>query len=665
MRGTGRVCDVPVGDAMIGRVVDPIGRALDGAEIESDTYYPVERPAPDLVSRRAVDTPLLTGMISIDSLVPIGRGQRELIIGDRQTGKTAVAINAILNQKGKDVICIYCAIGQKASTVSSVIKTLRASGAMDYSVVVAATASDSPAMQYLSPYAACSIGEYFMERGKDVRAMSLLLRRSPGREAYPGDIFYLHSRLLERAACLAPSCGGGTLTALPIIETKGGNISAFIPTNVISITDGQIYLESELFHNGIRPAVNTGLSVSRVGRAAQPQAMRKVSSSLRIELAQYREMAVFSRFGSDLDKSTRKMLESGERLTMLLTQGKHELYSLSEQTALLLLFKNGRFDDVPPRARERSVRSCSTSRIAALAEPALIVRPGTVSPVPVYFSVPDEGGWTAKIDGEKQEELLRAAKEALDAGKIDAIRLSTRPDAIDEAVLARLRFYGVETVELGAQSMDDTVLAASRRGHTAGDVFRACAMVKAAGFRLVLQMMTGLPGDSPGRCVETARRLIRCRPDGVRIYPTVIVKDTELYELWQAGAYREHTVEDAVSVCARIVPLFERAGIPVIRLGLNPTEELSAGAAAAGAYHPALGELVRSRILYDRAAALLRNTPPGSRVVLAVHPSQISQMTGQHRRNVAALREKYELADLRVSAGDCAPGEIRVIAKER
>ena len=371
VRGTGRVCDVPVGDAMIGRVVDPIGRALDGAEIESDTYYPVERPAPDLVSRRAVDTPLLTGMISIDSLVPIGRGQRELIIGDRQTGKTAVAINAILNQKGKDVICIYCAIGQKASTVSSVIKTLRASGAMDYSVVVAATASDSPAMQYLSPYAACSIGEFFMERGKDVlvvyddlsnhavayRAMSLLLRRSPGREAYPGDIFYLHSRLWERAACLAPSCGGGTLTALPIIETKGGNISAFIPTNVISITDGQIYLESELFHNGIRPAVNTGLSVSRVGRAAQPQAMRKVSSSLRIELAQYREMAVFSRFGSDLDKSTRKMLESGERLTMLLTQGKHELYSLSEQTALLLLFKNGRFDDVPPREMNKAAHA--------------------------------------------------------------------------------------------------------------------------------------------------------------------------------------------------------------------------------------------------------------------------------------------------------------------
>ncbi len=369
VQGTGRVCDVPVGNALIGRVVDPIGRALDGAEIEADTYYPVERPAPDLVSRRAVDTPLMTGMISVDSLVPIGRGQRELIIGDRQTGKTTLALDTILNQKGKDVICIYCAIGQKASTVSAVIEALRASGAMAYSIVVAATASDSPAMQYLSPYAACAIGEYFMERGRDVlvvyddlskhavayRAMSLLLRRSPGREAYPGDIFYLHSRLLERAACLSHARGGGTLTALPIIETKGGNISAYIPTNVISITDGQIYLESELFHNGVRPAVNTGLSVSRVGRAAQPQAMRKVSSSLRIQLAQYREMAVFSRFGSDLDSSTRKMLSSGERLTILLTQGKHETYSLAEQAALLLLFKNGGFDGVGPEQMRQAV----------------------------------------------------------------------------------------------------------------------------------------------------------------------------------------------------------------------------------------------------------------------------------------------------------------------
>ena len=368
VRGTGRVCDVPVGDALLGRVIDPIGRPLDGKPLDAKTYYPVERRAPDLVSRRGVDTPMETGIISIDSLVPIGRGQRELIIGDRQTGKTTIALDTILNQKGNGVICIYCAIGQKASTVSAVMETMRQAGAMDYSIVVAATASDSPALQYLSPYAACAVGEYFMEQGRDVlvvyddlskhavayRAMSLLLRRSPGREAYPGDIFYLHSRLLERAACLSHDKGGGTLTALPIIETKGGNISAYIPTNVISITDGQIYLESELFHNGIRPAVNTGLSVSRVGRAAQAKAMRKVSSSLRIELAQYREMAVFSRFGSDLDVSTRKLLASGERLTNLLTQPKQKHYSLSEKTALLLAFREGVFGETEPRQMQQA-----------------------------------------------------------------------------------------------------------------------------------------------------------------------------------------------------------------------------------------------------------------------------------------------------------------------
>ena len=406
VRGTGRVCDVPVGEMLIGRVVDPIGRALDGEEIESKTYYPVERRAPDLVGRRAVDTPMETGMISIDSLVPIGRGQRELIIGDRQTGKTTLALDAILNQKGKDMICIYCAIGQKASTVSSVIETLRASGAMEYSIVVAATASDSPALQYLSPYAACAMGEYFMEQGKDVlvvyddlskhavayRAMSLLLRRSPGREAYPGDIFYLHSRLLERAACLSASRGGGTLTALPIIETKGGNISAYIPTNVISITDGQIYLESELFHNGIRPAVNTGLSVSRVGRAAQPKAMRKVSSSLRIELAQYREMAVFSRFGSDHDASTKKMLDSGERLTQLLTQGKHALYDLSEKVALLLWFKHGGFDETQPKQMHQAASAVLEKLHAQCADVlAQIDRTGDFTP-------------------EMEESILRAAR---------------------------------------------------------------------------------------------------------------------------------------------------------------------------------------------------------------------------------------------------------------
>lgn len=271
------------------------------------------------------------------------------------------------------------------------------------------------------------------------------------------------------------------------------------------------------------------------------------------------------------------------------------------------------------------------------------------------------GGSFTAIPTAMQEELLGAAKAALDAGQIDAIRLSTRPDAIDAETLERLKAYGVETVELGAQSMDDTVLAMSKRGHTAGDVFRASALVKAAGFRLILQMMTGLPGDTPGRCIETARRVIKCAPDGVRIYPTVIVKDTELYDLWQAGEYREHSVEDAVSICARIKPLFERAGIPVIRLGLNPTEELSAGAAVAGAYHPALGELVKSRILFDRACALLKDAAPGSRVVIEVHPSRLSQSIGQHRENVTKLKERFQLAELRVRPGDCEVGEIRVM----
>ncbi len=271
------------------------------------------------------------------------------------------------------------------------------------------------------------------------------------------------------------------------------------------------------------------------------------------------------------------------------------------------------------------------------------------------------GGSFTAIPEDLQLALLTAAKEALDAGAIDAIRLSTRPDAIDDVVLARLKTHGVETVELGAQSMDDTVLRVSNRGHTALDVLHASEKVKAAGFRLILQMMTGLPGDTPGRCVETARRIIRCRPDGVRIYPTVIVKDTELYDLWQRGAYREHTVEDAVSICARIVPLFERAGIPVIRLGLNPTEELSGGAAAGGAYHPALGELVKSRILRNEAARLLQGAKPGSVVTLEVHPSQVSQMTGQHRQNLAALREDFSLAEIKVRPAVVSPGEIRIL----
>lgn len=358
VKGTDIICEIPVDESIIGRIVDPVGRPLDGAEYEGSVMMPCERPAPDLVSRRNVDTPLETGIVAIDSMIPIGRGQRELIIGDRQTGKTTIAVDTVINQKGKDVICIYCAIGQKASTVASVIEKMKKAGAFDYSAVIASTASDSPAMQYLAPYSAASAAEYFAAKGKDVlvvfddlskhavayRTLSLLLHRSPGREAYPSDVFYLHSRLLERAACLSKEKGGGSITALPIIETMDGNLSAYIPTNVISITDGQIFLESELFHNGVRPAVNTGLSVSRVGRAAQPPAMRKVSSSLRIDLAKYREMSVFARFGADLDPTTKKMLENGEKLTRLFVQKSGRTYSLSEMVALLISYREGLFE---------------------------------------------------------------------------------------------------------------------------------------------------------------------------------------------------------------------------------------------------------------------------------------------------------------------------------
>ena len=360
VRGTGTVAEIPVGKALLGRVIDPIGRALDGKPLEVHEYLPAERPAPTIIERRPVKTPLETGILAIDSMVPIGRGQRELIIGDRQTGKTSIALDAIFNQKSTDVICVYCAIGQKASNIAHVTEQLKKNGAMDYTVVVASTASDSPATQYLAPYCACSVAEGFMNMGKDVlvvyddlskhavayRAMSLLLHRPPGREAYPGDVFYLHSRLLERSACLSEKLGGGSITALPIIETMGGNISAYIPTNVISITDGQIYLETELFHSGIRPAVNTGLSVSRVGRSAQHDAMKKVSGTLRIELSQYREMAVFTRFGSDVDESTAKLLRRGECLAELLKQGKGEPMSLFEQVATLLAYKLDVFEGV-------------------------------------------------------------------------------------------------------------------------------------------------------------------------------------------------------------------------------------------------------------------------------------------------------------------------------
>lgn len=363
-RGTGRVADVCVGRELLGRVIDPIGRPLDGGELEAREYRAVESPAPAIMDRAPVDTPLETGILAVDSMIPIGRGQRELIIGDRQTGKTSIALSAIMNQKDSGVICVYCAVGQKASSVASLVHTLWESGTMDHCIVVASTAADSAAMQYLAPYAACAVAEYFMLNGQDAlvvyddlskhavayRAMSLLLRRPSGREAYPGDVFYLHSRLLERAARLSAERGGGSMTALPIIETMAGDISAYIPTNVISITDGQIYLESELFHAGVRPAVNVGLSVSRVGRAAQHDAMKKVSGSLRLEVAQYRDMAVFAQFGADVDAATRKLLDRGDRMTELLKQPKEDILSLSGQTALLLAFHMDVFSKVPVKS---------------------------------------------------------------------------------------------------------------------------------------------------------------------------------------------------------------------------------------------------------------------------------------------------------------------------
>jgi F-type H+-transporting ATPase subunit alpha len=357
VRPTGRVAEICVGEELLGRVVDPVGRPLDGHALNVKKFRPIESPAPTIMQRSPVNTPLETGILAIDSMIPIGRGQRELIIGDRQTGKTSIALSAILNQRGRGVYCVYCAIGQKASTVSSLVHTLKKNGALQNTVVVAAFSSDTPALQYMAPYAACAVAEEFMYKGRDVlivyddlskhavayRAMSLLLRRPSGREAYPGDVFYLHSRLLERAAKLSSEMGGGSLTALPIVETMAGDISAYIPTNVISITDGQIYLESELFNAGMRPAVNVGLSVSRVGRAAQHKAMRAVSGNLRLEVAQYRDMAVFAQFGADIDTATSNMLKRGERLMELLKQPAERLLTLAEQVCILLAATSGVF----------------------------------------------------------------------------------------------------------------------------------------------------------------------------------------------------------------------------------------------------------------------------------------------------------------------------------
>ena len=362
VRCTGRIVEVPVGEALIGRVVDPLGRPLDGkGPIKAEKTRPVERVAPNVVLRRSVDTPVQTGIKAVDSMIPIGRGQRELIIGDRSTGKTAIAVDTIINQKDGDLTCIYVAIGQKVSKVAHLVATLESHGAMEHTIVMVASASDSVALQYLAPYAGCAIGEEFMEHGKDAlviyddltkhawayRQLSLLLRRPPGREAYPGDVFYLHSRLLERAAKYAPEYGGGSLTALPIIETQAGDLSAYVPTNVISITDGQMYLETDLFNAGIRPALNVGLSVSRVGSKAQTQAMRQVAGKLRLELAQYRELAAFAQFGTgELDKTTRAQLERGQRLTDVLKQPQFVPVSLERQIMILYTAVNGYLDDI-------------------------------------------------------------------------------------------------------------------------------------------------------------------------------------------------------------------------------------------------------------------------------------------------------------------------------
>src|SRR3990167_5966520 len=361
VRGTGRILSVPVGQGVIGRVLNPLGEPVDGkGALKSEAYYPVEKVAPGVITREAVRQPVQTGIKAIDAMIPIGRGQRELIIGDRQTGKTAIAIDAILNQKDQNMLCVYVAIGQKESKVAKIVKELTDRGAMAYTCVVLAGVSEPAAFSYIAPYAGCAIGEYFMDQGKDVlvvyddlskhavayRQISLLLRRPPGREAYPGDVFYLHSRLLERAAKLNKDFGGGSLTALPIIETQAGDVTAYIPTNVISITDGQIFLESDLFYQGVRPALNVGLSVSRVGSAAQIKAMKKVAGKLRLDLAQYRELAAFAQFASDLDEDTKKQLERGKRSTEVMKQKQYEPFAVADQVLSIYAVTNGFMDDV-------------------------------------------------------------------------------------------------------------------------------------------------------------------------------------------------------------------------------------------------------------------------------------------------------------------------------
>lgn len=371
VRRTGKTAGIPVGDEFLGRVVNALGAPIDGkGEISSKAYRPIENPAPSIIERQPVDKPLETGILAIDSMFPIGRGQRELIIGDRQTGKTAIAVDTILNQKGKDVICIYVSIGQKASSVAQLVQNLKNRGAMDYTIVVNASASDSAPLQYIAPYAGCALGEYFMNKGKDVlivyddlskhavayRSLSLLLERAPGREAYPGDVFYLHSRLLERSAHLSDEKGGGSMTALPIVETQAGDVSAYIPTNIISITDGQIFLESDLFFAGQRPAVNVGLSVSRVGGDAQTKAMKKAAGTIRLDLAQYREMEVFTQFSSDLDETTKRQLTYGQGLMRMLRQEQYRPYKQHEQVIILVVVLNHLLQDVPSNEIKSVIR---------------------------------------------------------------------------------------------------------------------------------------------------------------------------------------------------------------------------------------------------------------------------------------------------------------------
>ena len=385
VKGTGKVAQVPAGEELLGRVVDALGNAIDGkGEIKASKYMPIERQASGIIARKPVSEPLQTGIKAIDGMFPIGKGQRELIIGDRQTGKTAIAIDAIINQKENDTICIYVAIGQKRSTVAQIYRKLEETGALDYTIIVAATASESAPLQYLAPYAGVAMGEYFMDNGKSVliiyddlskhavayREMSLLLKRPPGREAFPGDVFYLHSRLLERAAKLSDKLGGGSITALPIIETKAGDISAYIPTNVISITDGQIFLETDLFNSGFRPAINAGVSVSRVGGSAQIKAMKQVASKVKLELAQYNELLAFTQFGSDLDKATRDQLNRGSKIMEVLKQGQYSPYQVEEQVISFYCVTNGFFDDVPTE----KVRQFERELIDALSSKTIILK---------------------------------------------------------------------------------------------------------------------------------------------------------------------------------------------------------------------------------------------------------------------------------------------------